>query len=335
MRVAAIQLEPAIADVAANLDACERLADSAARAGADWVVLPEFFSTGIAFEPELARAAVAPDGAALQMLQAVATRHRITIGGSFLCRDGDGEARNAFMLVLPDGSVAGRHDKDLPTMWENSFYVGGSDDGVIDVGDVTVGVALCWELMRTQTVRRLRGRVDLVVGGSGWWSIPLWPPTAISRRIERRNASLANTVAERFARFVGAPVVHAANAGRIECALPLAPGVRYRGRLEGGAVIADGDGRVLARRTSREGPGFAIADVVPRRVAPRDEPPDRFWLHRRQLTAAASWYAHRLHGRRHYARHARGLPPLALDRRRPASAARNDQKAPARRRVAR
>ena len=41
MRAAAIQLEPAIADVAANLDACERLADRAAADGAELIALPE------------------------------------------------------------------------------------------------------------------------------------------------------------------------------------------------------------------------------------------------------------------------------------------------------
>ncbi|MDX6670479.1 MAG: deaminated glutathione amidase [Solirubrobacteraceae bacterium] len=87
MRVAAVQLEPVIADVAANLAACERLAGDAARAGAEWIVLPEFFTTGIAFRPELAGAALAPDGAALEMLRGVAKRHGVHVGGSFLCRD--------------------------------------------------------------------------------------------------------------------------------------------------------------------------------------------------------------------------------------------------------
>ena len=43
-------------------------------------------------------------------------------------------------------------------MWENCYRVGGSDDGMIDAEGVPVGAAVCWELMRTQTVRRLRGR---------------------------------------------------------------------------------------------------------------------------------------------------------------------------------
>jgi hypothetical protein len=52
------------------------------------------------------------------MLRGVAVHHRVTIGSSFLCRDRDGEVRNAFMLVLPDGTLASGHDKDLPTMWD-------------------------------------------------------------------------------------------------------------------------------------------------------------------------------------------------------------------------
>ena len=58
------------------------------------------------------------------MLLRVGRDERVLIGGSFLCRDADGEVRNAFLLAGPDG-LLGRHDKDLPTMWENALYVGG------------------------------------------------------------------------------------------------------------------------------------------------------------------------------------------------------------------
>lgn len=313
MRAAAIQLEPVIADVAANLDACERLADAAADAGAECIVLPEFFSTGIAFREELADAALAPDGAATALLCELAGRHGAMVGGSFLCRDPDGHVRNAFFLAGPDGDLLGRHDKDLPTMWENAFYVGGDDDGVIDAGDSTVGAAVCWEFMRSQTARRLRGRVDLVVGGSGWWSIPAWPPRSVTRRLEAANARTAALVAERFARLVGAPVIHSAHAGELECPLPWTP-LTYRGRFQGGAVIVDADGRVLARRDRREGEGFALADVAPGRVPALDEVPDRFWLHRRGAVGSLLWTYQRAHGRRWYARHAAGRPPLELER---------------------
>lgn len=60
-------------------------------------------------------------------------------------------------------------------MWENCYYIGGSDDGILETTAGNIGVALCWEFMRTRTVRRLLNRVDLVVGGSCWWTIPEKP----------------------------------------------------------------------------------------------------------------------------------------------------------------
>lgn len=301
MRAAAIQLEAVPADVDANLAACERLADAAGDAGAQLIALPEFFTTGIGFLPELVERALPPDGAASGLLIALARRHGALVGGSFLCRDADGHVRNAYMLATPDG-IAGRHDKDLPTMWENAFYVGGHDDGIIRAGDLTIGAAVCWELMRTRTVRRLAGRVDLAMTGSGWWSIPEWPPAAITRRMEIRNAATARRAAEAFASYIGAPVIHAAHAGRLRCAMPWLP-LPYDGHFEGATVIVAANGTVLASRDWREGEGVVIGDLEPGRTAPRVQAPHRFWLHRRGTMAALTWNYQRIHGRRWYVRH--------------------------------
>lgn len=295
-RVAAVQLEAVPADVDANLAACERLADAAAADGAEVIALPEFFTTGIGFLPTLADCALPPDGAATELLQALARRHGALVGGSFLCRDADGQVRNAYLLATPDG-IAGRHDKDLPTMWENAFYVGGSDDGVIAAGELDVGAAVCWELMRTQTVDRLRGRIDLVMTGSGWWSIPWAPP------LEARNAARARKAAATFGTYVGAPVVHAAHAGRLTCRWPWAPMLPYRGHFEGATLIADANGTVLAERSWRAGEGVVVADVELGRAPVTAAPPDRFWLHDRGAIAAFAWWYQRAHGRRYYARH--------------------------------
>jgi predicted amidohydrolase len=300
-----------LADVCANLGACEALAKEAAAAGAEAIALPEFFTTGAAFLPELAEAALPPDGAAAEMLLGVAAEEEVLIGGSFLCRDADGEVRNAFLLAGPDG-LLGRHDKDLPTMWENALYVGGDDEGVIEAGELTVGAAVCWELMRSATARRLRGRVDLVIGGSNWWSVPRWPPAAYTRRAEAANAATAAGAPAAFSRYVGAPVLHAAISGRFSCPMPELPLLRYRGHFEGGAQIVDAHGRVLARRRREEGSGVVVADVDPRRVAPAEPVPERFWLHRRGAIPALAWNTQRVLGRRWYAKHVRGRPPLAL-----------------------
>jgi predicted amidohydrolase len=308
VRAAAIQLEARIADVDANLESAERLVDRAAADGAECIVLPEFFTTGIGFVPELADCALAPDGEATDLLRSLGRRHGALIGGSFLCRDADGEVRNAFFLATPDGELAGRHDKDLPTMWENAFYVGGDDDGVIEADGITVGAAVCWELMRTQTVRRMRGRIDLALTGSGWWSIPQsWPPRALMRRAEAGNRALARRAAQRFAEFIGAPVVHAAHCGPLRCAMPWSP-LPYDGHFEGWSLISDASGRVLAGRAPEHGEGVVIADVEPGRTEPLRRPPDRFWLHRRGALPAFTWWYQRLWGRPWYGEHVRGRP---------------------------
>jgi predicted amidohydrolase len=311
VKVAAVQLEPVLGDVAENLRRCESLADEAARRGAELIVLPEFFTTGMAYLDRLADAALPPDGAATQLMLALARRHGATVGGSFVCRDADGHNRNAFVLVTPDG-VQGRHDKDLPTMFENCFYVGGADAGVLDWGGSSVGAALCWELMRTGTARRLRGRVDLLVAGSAWWSIPAWPPRFITRRFEARNANNAARAAPAMARLVGAPIVHASHSGPIESPMPVLP-LAYRGHFEGPTMVCDADGRTLARRDTREGAGVILAEVAARRSTPRDELPSRFWLHRRGPVPAAAWALQGAHGRRWYRRHALGRPVAQVE----------------------
>jgi predicted amidohydrolase len=309
VRAAAIQLEARVGDVDSNLESAESLVDQAAALGAECIVLPEFFTTGIGFVPELADAALPPDGDATELLRSAARRHGALVGGSFLCRDPDGEVRNAFLVATADGEIAGRHDKDLPTMWENAFYVGGSDDGVIDAGDLTVGAAVCWELMRTQTVSRLRGRIDLALTGSGWWSVPEgWPLRRFMRRAEEGNRSLARRAAEQFALFVGAPVIHASHSGRLSCEMPWFP-LPYEGRFEGWTLICDGSGRVLGARASEQGEGVVVADVEPGRVTPVLQPPDRFWLHRRGAVPAFTWWYQRLWGRPWYRKHVAGRPP--------------------------
>lgn len=307
LRVAAVQLDAVLADVDVNLARCERLVDEAAAAGARVIALPEFFPSGIGFAPELVDAILPADGPATRLLTDLARRHGALVGGSFLCRDDDGHVRNAYLLAGPDG-IVGRHDKDLPTMWENAFYVGGDDPGVLAAIDPTdgtplrVGAAVCWELMRTQTVHRLRGRIDLAMTGSGWWSIPAWPPAPLFRRLERANAATAHRAAAELATFVGAPVVHAAHAGPLRCGMPWTP-LRYEGRFEGATLICDANGAVLASRERDAGAGVVVADVQPGAVAPLRRPPARFWLHRRGALPALAWAYQRRHGAAWYRRH--------------------------------
>lgn len=304
MRVAAVQQEPVVGDVARNLAACERLGEEAGEAGAELIVLPEFFTTGMGFIPELAEASLPLRGPATDLMQHLARRYGATVGGSFLCRDEDGEVRNSFVLVTPHG-IAGRHNKDMPTMWENCFYVGGDDDGRLRVDDLDVGVVLCLEFDRTATARRLRGRVDLVLGASSVWSVPDALPGPVYRRLEARMAAI-DLSRPRMARMVGAPVVEATHCGRLDSATPWVPWMRYRTFLRGGAQVLDASGHVIARRDRDEGAGVVVADVTIGRTETYEAVPGRFWVVPLGLVGETLWRYQRAHGRRWYRRHVRG-----------------------------
>jgi predicted amidohydrolase len=193
-------------------------------------------------------------------------------------------------------------------MWENCFYVGGDDPGIIDATGTPVGAAMCWELMRTATAERLRSKVELVVAGSAWWSVPQWRPSGAFARFEAANARTATSVASAMARSVGAPVVHAAHCGPVQCRMPLLPGFTYRGHYEGGACVVDGRGGVLAFRDAAKGPGCAIAEIEPGSTAPTLEIGRGFWMHPRGAIAAVSWAYQGAHGRWWYRRNALGRP---------------------------
>ena len=113
LKVAAIQLSPKLADVKANLHQAEQLIQEALRKNAQWIALPEMFTSAAAFHPDMLKAIQPIDGAPLQLLKKLSRRGNAVIGGSFIAKHKQG-VFNTFVLVLPDGSVL-QHNKDFPT----------------------------------------------------------------------------------------------------------------------------------------------------------------------------------------------------------------------------
>jgi len=301
LRVAAVQMCAELGDVDSNCAAAERLVREAFARGAEWVILPEFFTSGMAFDPKLLDAARPADGAPLQLIQRLAREHEGVVGGSFIALDGE-HAYNRFVLAFPDGSTSA-HDKDLPTMWENCYYVGGHDDGVLDTPRGKVGAAVCWELIRSQTARRLLGRVDIVVGGSCWWDFPDDLAGPEIEPLRARNLAILRATPGTLARLLGVPLIHASHAGAFEGWTLGAEDRPYRSRWLGEAQIVDGRGQVLARRQHEEGEGILTAQVTLGRVpgAPTAIP-DAFWLPDLPEAVLDAWKSQNQLGREYYAR---------------------------------
>lgn len=276
IRVAAIQMTPVLGDLQANLAQAERLVVQAQRLGAEWIVLPEMFTSAAAFHPDILSTIQPLDGSPLQMMRRLARQGGSVIGGSYLAvRDGD--VYNTFVLVFPDGSAV-THDKDQPTYWENCFYRGGRDDGVLATPIGNIGAALCWELIRSRTLRRMYDRVQMVLGSSCWWTLS--DDIGADNPLRAANLKMLQDAPVHCARMLGVPVVHASHAGRFEGFFsPDLPDVPYASRYLGETMIVDAAGDVLVRLDAAQGADVAVADV---RLA--DPPvltmaiPEGFWI---------------------------------------------------------
>ncbi|MBW2292007.1 MAG: carbon-nitrogen hydrolase family protein, partial [Deltaproteobacteria bacterium] len=239
------------------------------------------------------------DGAPFQLLCRLAKERDVIVGGSFIAEHGE-RVFNTFVLAFPDGSTH-FHDKDLPTMWETCYYEPGNDDGVLETSAGVIGVAMCWELIRTQTVRRLENNIGFAIGGSCWWDVPYGSNSAELEAARAQNVALYEKTPATFARLLRVPFVHAAHTGDFEGMTPGAEGLPYRSRWLGRAQIVDGHGTVLASATQEEGEAVVIADINPGEVdEDKIELPDAFWLHDLPKAALDAWDSQNAFGRQYY-----------------------------------
>lgn len=276
LRVAALQMTPKLADWQANLEQAERLLREAQSKRAQWIVLPEMFTTAAAFHPDMLTAIQPLDGPVTQMMLRLAREGDSVIGGSFLASR-DGDVYNSFLLVFPDGRIL-RHDKDQPTYWENCFYRGGNDDGVLSTPIGDVGSVLCWELIRARTMHRLRGRTRLVLAGSCWWTLS--DEVDADNPLRAANLEMLQAAPVKCARMLGVPVVHGSHAGPFHGFFsPDLADVPYQSSYLGEAMIVAADGTILARRSAAEGAGVVVADIaLPQEPIPSLDIPDSFWM---------------------------------------------------------
>lgn len=299
MKVAAIQMKAEFTNVKANLEIAKRLASDAFQDGAELVIIPEFFTSAMGFHPKMLDVVRPIKGEPWQLLNQLAIKYNGVIGGSFIALRGE-ENYNTFVLAFPDGTNY-FHDKDQPTMWENCYYLGGTDDGVLETKLGNIGVALCWEFVRTRTARRLLDRVDIVVGGSCWWTLP-------EREIPGYKSELRETVLEmmietpaRFARILGVPVVHAAHAGDFEGETPLMPDIPYKSYYLGETQIVDGSGKILTRLTREDGEGVIMSNIdLTKKWKPTESIPDRFWIPDMPKELNQAWEIFNKHGETYY-----------------------------------
>jgi predicted amidohydrolase len=276
LKCAAIQMQPKLADVAHNLTQADRLIKQAIKQGAEWIVLPEMFTSAVAFHPDMLSAIQESNGKPFQLMKKHAQQSNVVIGGSFLAREGN-DVFNRFFLVFPDGSSQ-YHNKDQPTYWENCYYKGGNDDGILSstIGDI--GSVLCWELIRSRTAERLLNKVNMVLGASCWWTLP--DDVDTDNRLWQDNLTMLQQAPQKMAKMLGVPVIHASHAGKFEGYFsPNLEDVEFNSSYLGESMIVDDRGKILARRSQQQGAGIVMAQVKIRNsLSIKEAIPASFWM---------------------------------------------------------
>ena len=167
VKVACVQAEPVVLDREATLDKLAGLTAEAAERGSQLVVFPETFVSvypsstwaralagwgdpgAKAAYSELVRSAVEVPGPAAERLGEVAREHAVWLvtGVNELDPARNGTVYNALLYHAPDGSLALKHRKLVPTNHERLVWGQGDGGGLrameTDLG--RVGGLICWE----------------------------------------------------------------------------------------------------------------------------------------------------------------------------------------------
>jgi predicted amidohydrolase len=155
MIVAVLQMQPAPADVEANLAQIAAAARSAALSGAALLVAPEMAVTGYAIWDDIARLAEPRDGPTASRLSALARDARIAVLAGLPEREGSA-IYNAAALAGPDGATRFYRKCHLYGPREKAAFTPGSGlSPVFEVGAMRAGLCVCYDAEFPETARSL------------------------------------------------------------------------------------------------------------------------------------------------------------------------------------
>lgn len=250
LRIAAIQAEAVLGDVAANLAAAVAWIERAAEAGATLVVFPEAFTTGYD-EAVFAGPLPTADLAWLAPVQEAVDRTRaVVLLSTPLEHAGH---RTLSTVVLRHGHVpVAAYDKQHLDADEQSFFVRGEHGTTITVHGVDVGISICYDAAFPEHAADAAAAGADVYANSGAW----FPGGELRSDLTHAARALDNGLYVVFAGLVGAP--H---------------------DFIGGSAVFDPEGRLLDR-VAPGTEGLAIADIDRARIAEVRER-RRMWADRR------------------------------------------------------
>ena len=270
IRVAATQLNAELGNVRANFRKSRDLIIQAAEEKVEYLVLPEFFTSSIAINDSIENVAKRnKEEKIIEKIQDLSSKYSMVIAGSLLNIIGD-EIYNSMILVRPDGRID-IHNKDIPTQFENAYYTRGDNKYHFE----GIGLVLCWEMLRTRTIKELSYNVDFVLAASCWWDLPV---NSTNDSLRKYNHRLNKITPKNFAKLIGVPVVHSSHVGAITCRRNLESDDIVERKLIGTTQIIDQTGKTISQINNQNGDALIIENIKLKQEEPQPLDQDSFWL---------------------------------------------------------
>ncbi len=291
------QMDATPAPVRERLARAASLVDTAAKQGAQIVVLPELFNLGYVYDESNYYAAEDINGQTVQWMTAQAAQHKVYLAGSLLLLDGN-DIYNAALLIAPDGKQW-RYDKNYPWLYERAYFRGRPNIIVADTDLGKLGMLICWDAAHPDLWQQYAGQVDamLVIScppNMGHHDLVFTDGTRVN--FQELNPGVDSEFPSRDielrAAWMQVPVAATTGAGQFKSQLPLSsvsarfevilrPDLwRKAGNptMEAGyfheTKIVDAQGQVVAR-VEQDGDGIVVATVscADQRSVPQDSQP--------------------------------------------------------------
>lgn len=171
VKIAIVQMYSKFDDVQGNVNKAESYVREAASHGAQLVVLPEMFNTGVNFNDMKADMAYAEriDGPTLSHFSQLAGELKIHLLCPILVETGLKKWENTAFLIDDEGRILGGYAKTHPVGDERILLQRGTKYPVFDTKLCKIGIVICYDACFPETTRILAlNGAELVLVPAAW-----------------------------------------------------------------------------------------------------------------------------------------------------------------------
>lgn len=161
VKVASLQLDNSPAILEDRLERAAIQIAAAREAGAQFVVMPEFFNTGYAYTDENYQRAEPLDGPTIRWMKEQAAKHDIYLAGALLLLDIE-DIYSSLILVAPHGRLW-RYDRNFPLGCDHAYFRSGERIVIAHTALGRLGLLAGADVLYPEMWSRYAGRVDAIV----------------------------------------------------------------------------------------------------------------------------------------------------------------------------